>query len=152
VEGPRVGIAARFAAAMSAVDASELDLASMDFEQMGDIIAAVDAAAHAAAAYRSQGLSGSALGSAARAEALAERCGATSTPALRQAIEPLPFTDREQDVVMLLAQRLPNREIAQRLTLSVRTVESHIYHAMAKTGTTNREDLAALVRKRQRAR
>jgi DNA-binding CsgD family transcriptional regulator len=40
---------------------------------------------------------------------------------------------------------LSNREISQRLTLSPRTVESHIYRAMAKTGTTSREELAALM-------
>jgi DNA-binding CsgD family transcriptional regulator len=146
VEGPRAGIAARFAAALAAGDATELTAVSTDFEQMGDIIAAMDAAAHAATAYRCQGLRGSALGSAARAQAIAEQCGASS-PALHQAIEPLPLTDREREVVMLLAQDLSSREIAERLTLSVRTAESHIYHAMAKTGTTSREDLAALVRK-----
>jgi DNA-binding CsgD family transcriptional regulator len=151
VEGPRVGIAARFAAAMSAGDAAELTAVSTDFEQMGDIVAAIDAAAHAAAAYRSQGLRGSALGSANRAGALAEQCGASGSPALRQVIEPLPFTGREHEVIMLMARGLSNREIAERLTLSVRTVESHIYHAMAKTGTTSREDLAALVRKQERA-
>jgi len=31
----------------------------------------------------------------------------------------------------------------------VRTVENHIYRAMAKTGTTNREELTALLPRRQ---
>lgn len=147
VEGPRAGVAARFAAALSAGDATELSAVSKCFEQMGDIIAAVDAAAQAATAYRCQGLRGSALGSATRAQALAAQCGGASSPALRQAVEPIPFTDREREIVMLLAQGLANREIAERLTVSVRTVESHIYHSMAKTGTASREDLAALVPK-----
>jgi DNA-binding CsgD family transcriptional regulator len=30
--------------------------------------------------------------------------------------------------------------------LSVRTIESHIYRAMAKTGTNSRDELAALLR------
>ena len=38
-----------------------------------------------------------------------------------------------------------NREVAERLTLSTRTVEGHIYRAMSKTGTTSREELAALL-------
>jgi DNA-binding CsgD family transcriptional regulator len=46
---------------------------------------------------------------------------------------------------MLLGQGKTNRDIATRLSLSVRTVESHIYKAMAKTGTTSREELAALL-------
>jgi DNA-binding CsgD family transcriptional regulator len=112
---------------------------------MGDLIAAVDAAAHAAIAYRHQDLRGSALGCSARAEALAEQCGGARTPALRKAAERLPLTDREREIVMLIAQGLSNRDIATRLTLSVRTVESHIYKAMAKTGTTNRDELAALL-------
>ncbi len=46
---------------------------------------------------------------------------------------------------MLLGQGLSNRDVAARLTVSVRTVEGHIYKAMTKTGTANREELAALL-------
>ena len=67
-----------------------------------------------------------------RAEALAEQCGGADTPALRQAREPLPLTDREREIVMLIGQGLSNRDIAERLTLSVRTVEGHIYKAMTR--------------------
>ena len=112
---------------------------------MGDLVAAVDAAAQAALAYRSQDLRGSALGCATRADALAEQCGGAWTPALRQASEPLPLTDREREIVMLIGEGLSNRAVAERLTLSVRTVESHIYRAMLKTGTTSRDELAALI-------
>ncbi len=112
---------------------------------MGDLVAAVDAAAHAALAYRHQDLRGSALGCSTRAEALARQCGGASTPALRQASDPLPLTDREGEIVMLIGEGLSNREVAERLTVSVRTVESHIYRAMAKTGTSSRDELAALL-------
>jgi DNA-binding NarL/FixJ family response regulator len=47
---------------------------------------------------------------------------------------------------MLLGQGLFGRAIAERLTLSVRTVEGHIYRAMAKTGVASRDELAALLR------
>lgn len=144
VEGPRVGLAARFSAALSDGDAAELAEVSEEFEQMGDLVAAVDAAAQAALAYRSLGLRGSALTCATRADGLAERCG-VSTPALRQVSEPVPLTDREREIVMLIGEGLSNRAVADRLTLSVRTVESHIYRAMAKTGTTSRDELAALL-------
>jgi DNA-binding CsgD family transcriptional regulator len=145
VEGPRVGIAARFAAALKDGDGAGLAAASEEFERMGDLVAAVDAAAHAALAYRGQVLRGSALACAARADALAERCGGAWTPALRQVSAPVPFTDREREIVVLIGEGLSNREVAERLTLSVRTVESHIYRAMAKTGTASREELAALM-------
>ena len=141
--------AARFAAALRAGDAAELAAVSDDFEAMGDLVAAIDAAAQAAMAYRRQELRGSALGGVTRTEAPAEDCGGADTPALRQAREPLPLTDREREIVMLLGQGLSTREVAARLTLSVRTVESHIYRAMTKTGTASREELAALLSKRR---
>ena len=53
---------------------------------------------------------------------------------------------------MLIGAGLSNRDVAARLTISVRTVEGHIHNAMAKTGTTSREDLAALLPRRQPAR
>ncbi len=123
VEGPRVGVAARFAEALRDGDAAQLASVSEEFERLGDLVAAVDAAAHAALTYRRQGLRGSALGCSTRAAALAEQCGA-STAALRQAGEPVPLTDREREIVMLIGEGLSSRDIAERLTLSVRTVES----------------------------
>ena len=93
VEGPRVTLAARFAEALRDSDAAELAAVSEDFESMGDLVAAVDAAAHAAIGYRRQDLRGSALGCSTRADALAQQCGGASTPALRQATERLPLTD-----------------------------------------------------------
>jgi DNA-binding CsgD family transcriptional regulator len=145
VEGPRAGLAARFAAALQDGDAAELSLVSEEFEQIGDLVAAVDSAAHAAVTYRRHDKRGSALGCSTRAEALAAQCGGAMTPALRLASEPVPLTDREREIVMLIGEGLSNREIAERVTLSVRTVESHIYRAMLKTGTTSRDELAALL-------
>jgi DNA-binding CsgD family transcriptional regulator len=149
VEGPRAGVAARFAEALHGGDGAELASVSVEFEGMGDLIAAVDAAAHAAIAHRHHDLRGSALGCSARAEALADQCGRARTPALRKAVERLPLTDREREIVMLIGEGLSNRDIATRLTLSVRTVESHIYKAMAKTGTPNRDELAGLLPRRR---
>ncbi|WP_235676004.1 LuxR C-terminal-related transcriptional regulator [Mycolicibacter arupensis] len=144
VEGPRVGLAARFSAALRDGDAAELAAVSLDFEHIGDLIAAVDAAAQAAIVYRRKDLRGTALVCGTRAATLAEQGGGVSTPALRQAAQPLPLTEREQEIVMLIGAGLSNREIAERLTLSVRTVESHIYRAMMKTDTKGRDELAAL--------
>jgi DNA-binding CsgD family transcriptional regulator len=122
---------------------------SEEFEAMGDLIAAVDAAAFAATAYRRHDLRGSSLTCSRRADALAAQCGGPSTPAIRQASEQIPMTDREREIVMLLGEGLSTREIAARLRLSVRTVEAHIYRAMAKTRTAGRGDLAQLLRRRR---
>ncbi|MCP9274018.1 helix-turn-helix transcriptional regulator [Mycolicibacterium arenosum] len=151
VEGPRVAVAARFAAALAVGDAEGLATASQEFERMDDLVAAIDAAAHTALAYRSQDRRGSALTWSTRADALAERCG-VSTPALRQASESLPLTDREIEIAMLIGEGLTNRAIAERLTLSVRTVESHVFRAMKKAGSTSRDELGALLRQRTATR
>lgn len=145
VQGPRVGLAARFAAALAAGDGAELAAVSEEFEEMGDLVAALDVAAHAAVAYRQKDLRGSALGCSTRADALAEQCGGAATPALRQASVRLPMTAREREIAMLLGEGLSSRAVAERLTLSVRTVEAHIYRAMTKTGVSSREELAALL-------
>jgi DNA-binding CsgD family transcriptional regulator len=149
VEGPRAGLAARFAAALRAADGAGLERVSEQFEQIGDLVAAADAAAHAAIMYRRHDLRGSALRCWARADALAGQCGGANTPALRQASERLPFTDREREIVILLGKGLSGRAVAERLTLSVRTVEGHIYRAMIKTGASSRDELAGLLRQGQ---
>ncbi len=51
------------------------------------------------------------------------------------------LTAREAQLVELASQGLSNAEIADRLVLSVRTVESHIYRAMQKLGVSDRRDL-----------
>jgi DNA-binding CsgD family transcriptional regulator len=51
-------------------------------------------------------------------------------------------TAREYEVLTLLADRLSNREIGERLFLSPRTVESHVANLLAKTGCDNRAALA----------
>ena len=145
VDGPRVAVAARFADALHTGDGSGLRSIADEFEDMGDMVAAADAAAHAAIAHRRRGLRGSALACSAHAQGLAERCGGAHTPALRRAAEDLPLTDREREIVLLLGAGLTNREIADTLTLSVRTVENHIYKSMLKTGTSSRDELAALL-------
>jgi DNA-binding CsgD family transcriptional regulator len=68
------------------------------------------------------------------------RQGSTSVaPALAQ----LGVTSREAEVLALIGQGLSNREMAQRLYLSPRTVEKHVEHLAAKLGTRSRIQLVA---------
>ena len=48
------------------------------------------------------------------------------------------LTEREVEVLQLLAAGLSNRVIAERLVISVRTVETHVAHIYAKLGVTTR--------------
>jgi DNA-binding CsgD family transcriptional regulator len=151
VEGPRAALVRRFADALCAEDGAELAAVSEAFEDMGDLVAAADAAAHAAMAHRRDGQRGAALTCAIRADMLAQRSGA-DTPALREAAEPIPLTNREREIARLLGQGLSTRDVAERLTLSLRTVEGHIHRAMTKTGTASRQELVALLSQRNTGR
>jgi non-specific serine/threonine protein kinase len=53
------------------------------------------------------------------------------------------LTDREHEIVALVARGLTNREIADRLVVSVRTVETHVARALSKLGFGNRGQLTA---------
>jgi DNA-binding CsgD family transcriptional regulator/predicted negative regulator of RcsB-dependent stress response len=53
-------------------------------------------------------------------------------------------TAREVDVLRLLGEGLPNAEIAERLFLSVRTVEAHVSSLLTKLDARNRAQLSAL--------
>jgi DNA-binding CsgD family transcriptional regulator len=51
---------------------------------------------------------------------------------------------REREVVHLLPLGLTSPEIAERLSISVQTVRTHVRTAMAKTGTKTRAHLVAV--------
>lgn len=61
---------------------------------------------------------------------------------------PSGLSGRETEIVRLVAEGLTNKEIAARLHVSVRTVESHVRHALAKVGRDNRTQLASWARER----
>lgn len=57
------------------------------------------------------------------------------------------ITTRESEVIELVGQGLTNKEIAQRLNLSVNTVNNHIANIFSKTGVRSRIDLLNLIHK-----
>jgi DNA-binding CsgD family transcriptional regulator len=146
VEGPRAPLAARYARALDADDANQIEHVSTDFEAMGDLLCAADAAAQAATSHRRAGRSGSAMTAAARAGGLASTCGGATSPAILGARVVLPFTRREHEIAMLVAQDLTNREIAEAVSRSVRTVEGYIYRASCKAGVVRRAELGSMIR------
>ena len=55
------------------------------------------------------------------------------------------LTRRERQIVALAISGLSDREIADRLIVSVRTVEGHLYRAYSKLGVSSREQLSTAV-------
>ena len=58
---------------------------------------------------------------------------------------PDPLSPREREVALLVAQSLSNREVAARLVLSERTVESHVRSILSKLGLSRRTDVVRWV-------
>ena len=71
------------------------------------------------------------------AAALAQQCGA-DTPLLGRLNPATALTRREEQIAALAAGGASNREVAEHLGLSERTVENHLHHAFAKLGVTSR--------------
>ena len=55
------------------------------------------------------------------------------------------LTQRELEIVQLAGQRLGDKEIAQQLNLSPRTVQNHLHRAYEKLGVSNRIQAARLL-------
>ncbi|MFC9972814.1 ATP-binding protein [Spirillospora sp. NPDC127200] len=55
------------------------------------------------------------------------------------------LTRREREIAGLVAEGLSNRQIAERLVISKRTVDSHVEHILAKLGYTSRAQVAGWV-------
>ena len=53
----------------------------------------------------------------------------------------MTLSDREAEVLRLIASGYSNKEIASRLSVSVKTVEAHKANAMKKLGLTGRIDI-----------
>lgn len=80
---------------------------------------------------------------------LAERAlRAAGVRTWRRAGAGMPLTGREREVAELVASGATNREIAQTLFLSPKTVERHISNALKKVGARNRTELAERLRGR----
>ncbi|HEY7879739.1 MAG TPA: helix-turn-helix transcriptional regulator, partial [Streptosporangiaceae bacterium] len=54
-----------------------------------------------------------------------------------------PLTPREHEIVMLIAQGLSNREIADELVISPATAARHVANILAKLGFTSRTQVAS---------
>ena len=59
---------------------------------------------------------------------------------------PAGLTNRQMEVLELLAEGLSNREIGRRLFLSTRTVDHHVSALLQKLGAGSRARAAALAR------
>lgn len=130
-------------------DADRLGELSARFAELGgDRWAAECAASAAGAAARAGERREARRWATVTAERLAA-CDGLATPTLVTAriVEAgaVPLTPRERDVALLAAAGVTSREIAERLGLSVRTVDNHVASCFDKLGVRTRAELAPLL-------
>ena len=59
-----------------------------------------------------------------------------------------PLSEREREVLVMLAQGIPNKEIADKLHLAEGTVKNHVSNILGKLQAQNRTEAADIARKR----
>jgi DNA-binding CsgD family transcriptional regulator len=141
-DSPLVSARARHAVAARAGDPRELAAAAGDFEALGAMLLAAEAASGAAEAFSRAGDRRAATAALRRSSVLAAACEGAATPGLFRAAAAVPLSGREREIVMLAAAGMASRDIAERLYLSVRTVNNHLQHAYTKLGVSSRAGLA----------
>jgi DNA-binding CsgD family transcriptional regulator len=124
-------------------DAAGLEAAAVVFERLGAALLAAEGFAAAARIWRQSGHGRRATAAANRARTLADRCEGAHTPGLAELEIATPLTDRELDVALLAAGGQSNREVAEQLYLSLRTVENHLQRIYTKLGVQGRGELSA---------
>ncbi|MFI6479049.1 LuxR C-terminal-related transcriptional regulator [Nonomuraea sp. NPDC050663] len=144
-EGPLLATFVRHAHAR---DGGALVEVGGEFERLGCALYAAEAYAQAAVAHRRAGAARAARAAETRAWQVAQGCQGVRTPAL-MGLELPDLTPRQREMALLAAQGLSNREIAERLVLSVRTVANTLGAVYERTGARDRRELAELLMGRE---
>ena len=147
VDGPLAPACAAHARALTASDGAGLDAAALAFAELGLDLFAAEAQVSAVEAHRRAGHTASAHAAAERARLLTRSCEGSSTPLLQGLSSGSrlgELTRREREVAELAARGLTDREIAEALFLSIRTVHAHLRSAYAKLGVAGRGELAGI--------
>ncbi|MEU4538949.1 LuxR family transcriptional regulator [Streptosporangium sp. NPDC023825] len=140
VRGDLAPLLARHARALAGRDGEALDKVARGLAGLGLTLHAAEAFAHAALVHEDRRASQASRN---RASALAGACqGARSSALVNLALPRL--TARQRQIVSLAAAGLTNRQIAEQLTVSIRTVANHLCDAYARLGSSDRAGLGRL--------
>jgi DNA-binding NarL/FixJ family response regulator len=132
-------------------------IALTTFDDDADVLAALRAGA---IGYLLKDVSGETLYAAVRAAArgqsllppaiatkvVAQLTRLADTPPMQAQPQPHPLSDRELEIVRLLARGATNREIAEALVLAEGTVKNHLTNILGKLGARDRAQAALIAR------
>ncbi|MBT2507484.1 hypothetical protein J7I98_16650 [Streptomyces sp. ISL-98] len=145
--GTAAALRAEHIRALARQDGAALDDLADRFASLGLHPLAAESASQAHRVWQAAGRHRAGRASLALSHGYLAACPGTPLPGWAGAADRAPavpsgagtaLTAREHEVAVLAATRLTNREIAARLTVSVRTVENHLYRIYSKLGVTSR--------------
>ncbi len=142
MDGALAPLRATHAAAAAASDPDALEDVARRFEEHGALLVAAEAWIDAARLHRRDGATRPATAAASKGAELAAQCAGARTPGLALPNEPTPLTPREREIALLAASGRPSKEIAAKLYLSPRTVDTHLQRVYVKIGVSSRDELA----------
>jgi DNA-binding CsgD family transcriptional regulator len=137
---PAIELRLRHVDAVARADAPALIEVAEQLEARGALLLAGEVAGDAVAIAEAAGLRTLARVAGALRDRLAADCGAATPSLSGQRTNGL--TPRERDVCVLAAHGLASKEIAERLGVSVRTVDNLLQRSYVKLGVTGRSELA----------
>ena len=143
-EGQLAPLYVSHAVALEDQDGLALDQIASSFATLGFNLLAAEAAAEAARALQAEGHRTAAVAAATRATTLTALCEGAHTPAL-ELLHPHDLTPRELEIATMAARGLPSKAIAERLVVSVRTVDNTLHQVYGKLAVNNRADLRPLL-------
>ena len=148
VEG--VFTAARHSYVLAAAegDSAALATAAGRFEQLGAFLYAAEALGESAVHLRRDGAARDAAAMQQTAARLLARCEGAVTPFVRAIGARAQLTPAELDTALQAATGSSDKQIAEMMHLSVRTVENRLHRAYQKLGISHRRELAEALRDR----
>lgn len=141
IVGPLTATMAEHARALAVADPDAVDRVAHGFAELGCAGLAMEAATDASRLLLAAGYRRRATAAEAFARQLSDECEGL-TPQFPSTPSGSQLTAREREIAALAALGLSNRDIAERLVVSLRTVENHLSRAFVKLGVTSRRELA----------
>jgi DNA-binding CsgD family transcriptional regulator len=146
VDGPFTEARLCYTLATAAKNSGALEEAAERFEDVGAHLYAAEALGEAAVQYRRDGSSRDAAAAQQKAARLLAHCEGAVTPFVRAIGARAQLTPAELDTALQAANGSTDKQIAELMHLSVRTVENRLHRAYQKLGLSHRGELAEALR------
>jgi DNA-binding NarL/FixJ family response regulator len=141
VDGRLAGATRLHVGALLHQDPAQMESAALAFESLGALLEAAELMVEASDFAAGRGLKRRAAAARKRATDLLAQCEGAMTPLAARIGRSDRLSKRESEVAHLALAGLTNRQIADKLYLSVRTIESQLQQAYTKLGINGRAAL-----------